>query len=174
MQLHPLVRGGVLPALGLGGLVDAVRLQHQIAVVEPPHGKPPLNLEPLALLHLADDGLGLLPLHKPGDPDGAGEVGDIEAHHPGLPPGKFPVLHVEHLALHHHAAHVQGQLPHGDGLLFPADLAVDLLDPLFSAAGGGGVRPQDLPAHGRHLGLQALGLPLRRGGGLCRRLLGLR
>ena len=158
MQFHPLVRGGVLPALGPGRLVDAVGLQHQIVVVEPPQGQPPLHLEPLAVFHLGDDGLGLLPLHEAGHPDGAGQIGDIKAHHPRLAAGQLPVLYIKYLALHQHAAHIQRQLAQGAGTFPAADFAVNLLYPLFSTAGTGGVRAHHLPAHSLHLGLQPLGL----------------
>ena len=159
VKLHPLVRRGVLPPRLFGRLIDAIGLQYKIVIVKPAQGKPPLNLKPLTLFYLANDRFGLFPLHKPGDPDGAGQVGDIEAHHPGPAAGELPVLHIEDLALHQHAAHIQRQLVHGHRLLFPADLAVDLLNPLFPLPGSRGIRAQQLAPHSRHLGLQ---IPRRR------------
>ena len=163
VELHPLVRGSVLPARLLRHLIDSIGFQHKVVVVKPPQGKPPLNLKPLPLLHLSDNGLGLLPLHKPGNPNGTGEVGDIKAHHPSLAAGELPVLYVEYLALHQHAAHVQRQFVHGYGLLLPADLAVYLFNPLISLSGRWGIRAQQFAPHRLHLCLQIAGRFLNRG-----------
>ena len=163
MELHPLIRGSVLPAWLLGHLIDSIGFQHKVIVVKPPQGKPPLNLKPLPLLHLSDNGPGLLPLHKPRNPNGTGEVGDIEAHHPSLAAGELPVLYVENLTLHQHTTHVQRQFVHGYWLLFPADLAVNLSNPLISLSGRWSVRTQQFAPHRLHLCLQIPGRFLNRG-----------
>ena len=133
MQLHPLLRGGVL-ALLLGGGGDGHGLQHHVAI-KAVHVQPPLDLQVHPLLHPVHDGLALVPGEELVHPDGPGVVGQVKGHHPGPPLFQLLVVHGEHVALHHHHAHVQLQLVHGggplghrpakDGLAFTLSLGVD-------------------------------------------------
>ena len=173
MQFHPLFWDGILPPIRFWNLSNAIGLQHQIVVFKLAQIGPSLNLEALALFHLFDDRLGLFRLHIFGNPDGAGEVGDVEAHRPGLPPGKLPVLHIEYLALHQYPAHVQCELTEGSRLFLGGDSSVNYLFALlFSAAAsrGRGSLSHQLPAHRLHLRFQVLGRLFPRVLGLCRGL----
>ena len=115
MQLHPLLRGGVL-ALLLGGGGDGHGLQHHVAI-KAVHVQPPLDLQVHPLLHPVHDGLALVPGEELVHPDGPGVVGQVKGHHPGPPLFQLLVVHGEHVALHHHHAHIQLQLVHGGGPL---------------------------------------------------------
>ena len=163
VELNALLLGGVLAPLGHGHLVDAVGLQHHV-VFEAAHIQPPLDLDPLALFDALDDGVGHLSLQELIDPDGAGVVGDIKADHPRLALGQFPVLYVEHGALHQYAAHIQLQLSQGHRLFPAVDLAVELLDLGLAVAAAGHTLIEHLAAHGLQLGVQ---VPTR-GGLRCR------
>ena len=106
----------------------------------------------LAGLDLVDDGLGDFSLHKLIDPDGAGVVRHIKAHHPRLPPGQLPVLHIEHIPFNQDVAHVKIQLADGYRFFLSVNFAIDLPNPFLSPLGAWDGVPHQLAAHRLHLG----------------------
>ena len=131
-------------------LHDGVGLQHHVAG-EAVDVQLALDEQVLALLHPVHNGLALVPGEELVHPHRAGVVGHVEADHPGAPLFQLPVVHGEHVALHHDGAHVQLQAAHGDGLLFDLVAAIEQLGPGRAAAGlllpgAGGLEPgQGLP-----------------------------
>ena len=119
VQLHPLLRGRVLPSLVLDAH-DAHRLQLQVFAVE---GQRQLGQypQPHAVADGAAQHLGLLLVHVLPDGHGAVLIGHVEAQAPLAGPAPLVALHTKDPALHHGHAHFQIQLRDGDGL------ALDLL-----------------------------------------------
>ena len=165
VELHPLLRRVVLLHGPLRGH-DRHRLHHHIPV-EAVHVQPALHLQVHSLLDAVHQGLALVPGEEFADADGVGVVGQVEGHHPGPPLLQLPVVHGEHVALHHHRAHVQLQIPDGDGRLGDG-LAKDglALGGLLPPVGRGSLlgapltgRPADSLGAGK-------GVVLRGGGGL--------
>ena len=113
VELHPLLRGGVLLHLLLRRS-DGHRLQHHVAV-EAVHVETALDLDVHPLFDAVHQGLALVAGEEFVYPDGAGVVGHVEGHYPGSPLFQLPIVNGEDVALHHHHAHVQLQLPDGGG-----------------------------------------------------------
>ena len=133
MELHPLLRG-VVHTHVLLRRHHGHRLQYHVAI-EAVHVQPPLDQQAHPLFNSVHQDLTLVPGEKFIDPDGAGVVGDVKGGHPGPPLFQLPVVHSEHIALHHHHAHIQLQFPDGDwGPLdgFPIDGTA--LAPLLASA----------------------------------------
>ena len=82
MELHPLLCRGILP-LGLLPLHNGVGLQYHIVGIAL-DSQPALNDQMLTLLDPVNERLPLILQEKLIDPNGAGIIGDIEAHHPGV------------------------------------------------------------------------------------------
>ena len=156
MELHPLLRGVVHPGMLLRRHYGH-RLQHHVAV-EAVHVQPPLYQQAHPLFDPVHQGLALIPREKFIDPDGAGVVGEVKGNHPGPPLFQLPVVHGEYIALHHHHAHVQLQLPDGDrgpldGFSVDGPALAPLLAAAFSLSGRGRGR-SDLFQCGRPDGLR--------------------
>ena len=114
VQLHPLVLGGVQALWGAVGQ-NGHGLQYHLIVV-PVDYRFAQHFNPSAHLGGVHNGpaLGYLAgAEKPVDPDGAGEIGDVHAHHQGVALGQLPVLHRKDLAGHAGRAHVQVHLLDG-------------------------------------------------------------
>ena len=91
MELHPLFGRGVLPLLPLP-FHDGIGLQHHV-VCKTVQVEPALDENVHPLVDTVHQGLPLVPGEKLADPYRTGIVGDVEADHPGLPPGQLLVLH---------------------------------------------------------------------------------
>ena len=139
VQLHPLLRGGVLPGL-VGDLHDvegaqlnvlAVAAQLHIALDPEPHPRG------YGVLH----GLGLLALHVLGDGDGIPVIRHVEGQTPDAGLAGLVALGGKDLALHHHGTHLGVQAVDGDGLSLdlPAHEDVGLV---LCGPGGAEVEPQ--------------------------------
>ena len=138
VELHPLLRGGVLLHFLLRR-GDGHRLQHHVAV-EAVHVQPALDLDVHPLFNAVHQGLALLAWKKLVHPDGAGVVGHVKGHHPGPSLFQLPVVDGEDVPLHHHHAHVQLQLPMGVGALEMALPKMALPWGFFSALTEGAAR----------------------------------
>ncbi len=139
VQLHPLLRGGVLPGL-VGDLhnvegaqlnVLAVAAQLHIALDPEPH--PRGN----GVLH----GLGLLALHVLGDGDGIPVIRHVEGQPPDAGLAGLVALGGKDLALYHHGAHFGVQAVDGDGLALDLPAHEDV-GPVLRGPGGAEVEPQ--------------------------------
>ncbi len=168
VQLHPLVPRGGVPALGHGAGHHGIGLEDHL-IFKPVLHQPALDPQNAAQLYVFQDGLCLSLVHKAADADGVGVVGHVELYHPGVPLFQLLVLHLEHLALHDHRAHVHGQVLHGGGIP-PEELPVEgvLLLGLFGlflllAEGCGGQGLKGGGAHGLHGLHQRLSFQLRAG-----------
>ena len=140
MQLHTLLRGGILPAL-VPDTHDAEGLELDILSVE---GQGQLALHPQP--HPVADGvtqhLGVLRVHVLPHRYGPVLVGHVEVQAPLTGPPRLVALHAEHTSLHHRRAHFQAQL--GDG----NDAALDLLAvQQVAAALSGGGRHREVQLH---------------------------
>ena len=141
MELHPLFRG-VVHAHFFLPRHHGHRLQHHIAI-EAVHVQPSLNDKVHAFLYPVHQGFRLVSLREElAHPDGAGVVGNVKGHHPGVALFQLPVLDGKYVTLDDHHAHVQLQLPDGHRSALD-DLAEDgpaivLLLPFFPGGGGRG------------------------------------
>ena len=123
MELHALFRRGIpagrslckLDGEGLEIQLVVVLVDRDLAVDTQPGAR--LVLLRVRLVDGLQDRPGLALLHILVDADGAGVVGHIEAHHPGLGLGQLLVVDGEDLALHADLEHIHVQLRHGDWLL---------------------------------------------------------
>ena len=114
VQLHPLLRGGVLPGL-VGNLHDVEGAQlNVLAVAAELHIA--LDPKPHARGHGVLHGLGLLALHVLGDGDGIPVVRHVEGQPPDPGLAGLVALGGKDLALDHHGAHFGVQAVDGDGL----------------------------------------------------------
>ena len=110
VQLHPLLRRGILPALMLDAH-DAHRLELYVLAVEAQR-QLALHPQPHAVADSAAQYPGLLLVHILPHGDGTVLIGHVEVHAPLTWPPCLIALHAEHAALHHSGAHLQVQLPH--------------------------------------------------------------
>ena len=114
MELHPLLRVGVLPAL-VADLGDVHGPQLDVLAV-PGQLDEALHPQPHARLDLAVQGLGLLVVHVLPDADAALVVGHVEGQAPQARPPRLIELRGKDPALQHDGAHLGVQVYHGDGL----------------------------------------------------------
>ena len=114
MQLHPLLRTGILAAL-VADLSDAQGPQlHVLSVAGQLHHA--LQAQPHAGIDEARQRLGLLFVHVFAHSDASGIVGHVEGQAPQARPPRLVHLGGKDLALHYDGAHLGVQVHHGDGL----------------------------------------------------------
>ena len=107
VQLHPLLRRGILPLRVLGDL-DVIGVQLDVLAV-PGRLHLPLDQQPHPHFDGALQSLGLLLRQVLLDGDGVGVVRHVEAQAPHAGPPGLPALEGEHLARHGGVSHLQVQ-----------------------------------------------------------------
>ena len=139
VQLHPLLRGGVLPGL-VGDLHDVEGAQLNVLAV-PAQLHIALDPEPHARGHGVLHGLGLLALHVLGDGDGIPVIRHVEGQTPDTGLAGLVALGGKDLALHHHGTHLGVQTVDGDGLALDLPAHEDV-GPVICALGGAEAQAQ--------------------------------